>query len=245
MQSSVLLPALSRPAPPAGNRRPDDNQDLNTFLPSSTLRKCKAKEHLFLEGDDRRFLFEVQTGAIALYKIAPDGRRQILRFALPGDLIGLDWDETEQLSAQATNDCVVRVVPFAAVLRAADDSPILRRKLGEAMVREMMELRAHITAVCTGGATQRVAFLLNRLVEKCGQNKLGGIAVELPVTRSDMGDYLGLTLETVSREISRLKAIGVIHIDRITHVTVKDIRRLKNLIEGDDFGCGRMSHALA
>jgi CRP/FNR family transcriptional regulator len=215
-------PLLTDAAAPVARRLPQPW----TSLPFSAARRIKAKEYLVLEGDPHRLLFQVVAGAVALAHVSPDGRRQIVRFAFAGDLIGLHWDAVEPLSAQATCESVVRSAPFSSVIRAAEEQQALRSALAVAMGREMKALRDHVTAVCAGGAAQRVAFLLEQLLERVATREAGRDVIVLPMTRLDMGDYLGLTIETVSRELSRLRQAGVIEIDRVTRVVVKDRRKL-------------------
>lgn len=208
--------------------RPHSGSPDSMFLPPGTVRKLKPKEHLFREGDDRNHLYSMLTGTIALYGMLADGRRQIFRLVFPGDLIGLDGGAAETMSAVATISTSVRCMPLNAIIRAREISEGLKNFLIQALSSELSGQRAHITALCAGCATQRVAYLIDLIAQKQGLCGTQNGRILLAMTRSDMGDYLGLTIETVSRELSRLRSEGVIELDRVKYLRILDRARLKH-----------------
>lgn len=231
-----LEPSLARPASKrwgAFAQPCDDHAGPSLPLAAGMLRKVDAKEHLFLEGDERRNAFTVKAGAIALYKLQMDGRRQIHRFALPGDIIGVGWELEEDCNAQATVSSLVSASPIAPLRRAAEQSVAVARMIGEMAARDAHDLQQQLACVCQNGAFERVAAFLLRLALRIGAGEGASRTFELPMTRSDIADCLGLTLETVSREMSRLRSRNLIRIERITHITVPDLRRLAAIAFAD------------
>ena len=193
----------------------------------SALRLVKAKEHLFHEGDPRQCVFEVVSGALALYTLLPDGRRQIARFALPGEFVCVGWERTEPHSAEATVDTFVKCLPALLARRIAKDAPASLDWIGAQMAEEARAMQDLARLVALGGALERVAGFIGRLSRKIGAASPCSFA--LPMTRADMGDHLGLTLETVSRELSRLRRLRVIEIERVTQVVILDPARLRRM----------------
>lgn len=205
---------------------------LEECLARGTLRGVEAKEHLFVEGDPKAFVYTVVTGAVCLYRVLSDGRRQIVDFAYSGDVIGLDAGATEAFSALAAVATRVRCVPIETVRTAAARDPSVAMRLVEALSRQIASLSNHLVWVGQRDATERVAnFLLtlsHRNEDKGGDPR----TIELRITRHDIADYLGLTIETVSRTFSKLKASGVIGIDQGTTITISDMEQLEELADG-------------
>ena len=104
----------TRTATQAAFQAPGRAFSLDDHLAHGTLRGIEAKEHLFTEGDAKAFVYKVVTGAVCLYKVLPDGRRQVIDFALPGDIIGIGWGPTETYNAQATVATRVRCIPSSS-----------------------------------------------------------------------------------------------------------------------------------
>lgn len=196
------------------------------------LRRVQAKEHLFLEGDRRRCSFEIVMGAVACFKVQQDGRRQISRFALPGDFLGLGWGDTEPYCAEATSDSIVKCRPHRIALGDGPKDFGAAEWVGRKLAEELNEARELARVMALGGALERVAEFMVRMTSRIGSNGTPRVVV-LPMTRSDIGDHLGLTLETVSRELSRLKQMRIIEIDQIVRISIVDPARLKAVAQFD------------
>ena len=132
-----------------------------------------------------------------------DGRRQIGDFYLPGDIFGLESGAHHRFAAEAVRDSVVLVVKASAVRAAGGD---LERLGWEATRRELERAQEHILLLGRKTACERVASFLKGLADKSS----GGHVVDLPMGRQDMADYLGLTIETVSRMLSQLQSSRVV-----------------------------------
>ena len=156
---------------PAVNARPMGGFEQS--LAQASLRRVEAKEFVFAEGDPTTHLFRVETGAIALYKILNDGRRQIVGFAYPGDLIGLGAQGEHVMNAQAIKPTRLRCLPIATLHHSAAKDPTLGFKLYEALARELAATRDLMLTTGQRSATERVvSFLLafSRRNERNGQD---------------------------------------------------------------------------
>jgi len=201
-------------------------------LAQAPLRRIEAKELLFAEGDAASHLYRVETGAIALYKMLADGRRQIMGFAYPGDLIGLGIEREHAMNAQAIKPTRLRCLPAASLRVAAAGDPALALKLYEALAGELAAARDLLLTTGQRSALERVAGFLLALSRRNDRSGLDPTRFELPMTRTDIGDFLGLTIETVSRTFTKLKLLGLLELPRCSHVLLRDIDRLESLVEG-------------
>ncbi len=202
-------------------------------LAQASLRRVEAKQFVFTEGDPNTHLFRVETGAIALYKILVDGRRQIVGFAFPGDLIGLGAQGEHGMNAQAVKPTRLRCMPIAHLHQSASRDASLAFKLYEAMTRELAATRDLMLITGQRSAMERVAGFLLAFSRRNERNRQDPAVIELPMTRADIGDFLGLTIETVSRTFTKLKAMGLIELPQSNRVKLMDIDQLENLAEGE------------
>jgi len=167
-----------------------------------TLRR---DEPLFRSGDCAEFYFKVLKGAVRGCRVLADGRRHIGEFFLAGDFIGLDAAESYAFAAEAIVETTLIRYSRRKVEALAAEEPRISQSLVEIMraglaaARERMLLLGHMTAM------ERIASFLLNLSERRSDGR-----VSLPMTRTDIGDYLGLTMETVSRAFSQLKSGGII-----------------------------------
>jgi CRP/FNR family transcriptional regulator, anaerobic regulatory protein len=194
-----------------------------------TIRRIEAKEHVFCDGDPRTHVFRIEEGVIALSKLLGDGRRQIIEFAYPGDFIGLGTLREHIFDAQATCAAKVRCLSASALEQEASRDAGLALKLYKAVSAELAAARSLLVSVGQQSAMERLSgFLLSlnaRNVETGGDEDV----VKLPMRRSDIADLLGLTIETVSRTITKLRTMRVIEVVRGTEVHILDGDRLAEL----------------
>jgi CRP/FNR family transcriptional regulator len=203
-------------------------------LAQASLRRVEAKEFVFAEGDPATHLFRVETGAIALYKVSADGRRQIVGFAYPGDLIGLGCQGEHVMNAQAVKPTRLRCLPIGALHHSAARDPAIGFKLYEALARELAATRDLMLTTGQRSATERVVSFLLAFSRRSARNGRDPLEFELPMTRSDIGDFLGLTIETVSRTFTKLKTLGLIELPQSSRVRLMDVNRLEKLAGGDN-----------
>jgi len=202
-------------------------------MAQASLRRVEAKEFLFVEGDAISHLYRIETGAIALYKVLADGRRQVMGFAYPGDLIGLGIEGEHVMNAQAIKPTRVRCLPLGSLRQSAARDPALAFKLYEALARELAATRDLMLTTGQRSAVERVASFLLAFSRRNERNGQDPASFELPMTRTDIGDFLGLTIETVSRTFTKLKQMGLIELPHCNQVRLSDIDALENLASGE------------
>jgi CRP/FNR family transcriptional regulator len=193
--------------------------------PTVRVQRLAPREALFVEGDASGDVFEVASGAVLVVRDLPDGRRQIVDVVGPGRLFGLTAADHHRCSAVASTDTVVcRLERDAATGHA-----LIADRLAGAALAEIDRLRDLALALGHKSAIERVAGFLLSLV---GEVEDGTAEIRLPVTRGEMANHLGLTPETFSRSLTRLKKDGLVTEDRGDRIVVADCRRLSAIAEG-------------
>ncbi len=196
---------------------------------NGTVRRLRAKEYIFCEGDPRTHIFHVEQGVVALSKVLGDGRRQVIDFAYPRDYIGLGLHGEYIFDAQATCAAKVKCIPASALEDAAASDPDLALTLYKAVLAELATARNLLVCVGQGTAMERIAAFLVRMRDRAAVSGPNGSVFSLMMRRSDIGDLLGLTIETVSRTLTKLRSMGVIEIVNSTEIHVLDEDKLERL----------------
>jgi CRP/FNR family transcriptional regulator len=182
---------------------------LNAIATSVTLG---LSDTIFYEGDRDTYLFNVTTGAVRLSKLLPDGRRQITGFLFPGDLLGLSISGVYAYTAEAITETSLCRFDRRRLTEIAEKYPKLEHRIVALASNELVQAQDHLVILGQKRASERIATLLLRLAERIGSRTGAGRVVELPMSREDIADYAGLTIETVSRNLSRLREAGIIEI---------------------------------
>jgi CRP/FNR family transcriptional regulator len=167
---------------------------------------------VFAQEEMTTSFYNLLEGVMRLYKLLPDGRRQIVGFALPGDFLGMTASPRHSFSADAIGPVTICRFSRAAFARFMEDKSHLLRRINELAVRELTQAQDHMVLLGRRSAEEKVAtFLVGwraRLARLNGETE----TVPLPMSRQDIADYLGLTIETVSRTFTKLERDGVIEI---------------------------------
>ncbi|MGQ7793321.1 helix-turn-helix domain-containing protein [Faunimonas sp. B44] len=169
-----------------------------------------AGEALVWQGDAADDVFEIVEGAMRICRILPDGRRAILRFVFAGEVIGLTEGEEFSFTAEAITTVAVRRMRRSRFEAAVDADPALRREHVALICQELTAAQEQMVLLGRKSAEERVASFLVAMMRRAGLDDRSCAAFDLPMTRLDMADYLGLTIETVSRIMSKLSRSGVI-----------------------------------
>jgi CRP/FNR family transcriptional regulator len=212
---------------------PSSGRSVDQRLKAAVPRVLQAREHVFFEGDAKDHVYLVEKGTVCLYKTLPDGRRQIVDFAYPGDLIGLGGPGDHVFSAQAITLARVRCLPAGLLHEVAQHDPQIGMQLYRALSDQLMAARDLLLTVGQRNATERLGALLlamSRRNERIGADA-GRIA--LPMTRADIADFLSLTIETVSRTFTKLRQAGVIDLAHSSLVVIRDQKALERLAAGE------------
>jgi CRP/FNR family transcriptional regulator len=189
-------------------------------------------EALIREGDAARHVFNITSGSVRVYKLLPDGRRQITGFLFAGDFLGLATGETYVFSAEAIEPataCRFRKTDYRALIR---ETPALEAALLDRATHELAAAQNQMLLLGRKTALERIATFLLDLPSHDPARAAAAGRVHLPMTRSEIADYLGLTIETVSRVLTRLKTSGVIRLVSLTELHIEQPDRLRALADG-------------
>ncbi|MDX8456476.1 Crp/Fnr family transcriptional regulator [Mesorhizobium sp. VK9D] len=206
------------------------NSEQLVALAKSTKR-YKAEAGKELIGDSRsveRFS-NVLSGVVKLTKTLSDGRQQIVGLQFAPDFLGRPFQTESTLSAEAATDVELCSFPRQALERMIKEQPDLEHRLLEQKLRDLDQARDWMVALGRKTASEKIAsFLLMivRNIDPAAGPERRGAAFDLPLSRAEIADFLGLTVETVSRQITRLRSENVIRIENNRHVIVDDIERL-------------------
>lgn len=213
--------------------RPQHLDVLAQSLLDGPIRMFESKEHLFRDGDAVSNVYQVEIGHVCIYKMMSDGRRQVIDFAYPGDLIALGSIGAHAADAMATTRTRVRCLSIAAMRQVMKNDARLGIKLYEAMSRELLAARELLFTVTQRTATERVAAFLIALSRRNERNGEDADEFVLPMTRNDIADFLGLTIETVSRTFTKLRVDGLIGLAQSVLVTIVDHEALAGIADGN------------
>jgi CRP/FNR family transcriptional regulator len=198
-------------------------------------RAVRRGDTLFRSGEPFSSIYAVRTGFFKTTISTEDGRDQVSGFQMTGELLGLDaiGDSTHHCDAVALEDSQVCVIPFARLEEVAQSFPALQRQFHRVMSREIV--RDHGVMLLLSGMTaeERVAAFLLNLSQRLLSRGFSPTSFVLRMTRAEIGAYLGIKLETVSRTFSRLHQDGVIEVDQ-REVRIVDTEALRKLVAGND-----------
>ncbi len=179
-----------------------------------------AGSEIYAQGEKAGAFYQVEFGAVRVYRLLADGRRQISAFHLAGETFGFEAGATHHFFAEAINATGVRVFRFAAGVD-------MSHQLLPLALKGLTRAQQHLLVLGRQNAIERVAAFLVDLAERQG----GLRQIELPMSRMDIGDYLGLTIETVSRVFTRLKDKGVIRLLNLRSIEIVKQDALHNMSE--------------
>ena len=179
---------------------------------------------IYGENEPADYLYKVVSGAVRTYKVLSDGRRQIGAFYLPGDMFGLELGEEHAFSAEAITDTKVLVIRRSAVVGLAERDNAVARQLWALTGRELKRVQDHLLLLVKTAQERVVSFLL-----EMSARMPAGNTVELPMSRQDIADYLGLTIETVSRTLTHLASTAAIELPRSRHIVLRNRAALGRL----------------
>jgi CRP/FNR family transcriptional regulator, nitrogen fixation regulation protein len=178
---------------------------------------------IFGENEPADYLYKVISGSVRTYKILSDGRRQVGGFYLPGDIFGLEFADEHTLSADAITDCKVLVVKRSALNALAGRDASVAQQLFALTGRELRRVQDRILLLIKS-ARERVASFLLEMAERASESDI----VELSMSRQDIADYLGLTIETVSRTLSALETAAAIEVPTSRRIVLRNRDALRS-----------------
>jgi CRP/FNR family transcriptional regulator, nitrogen fixation regulation protein len=171
------------------------------------IRRLAKDEEVFAEGDRAPFFYKVASGAVRTYKLLDDGRRQIDAFHLPGDIFGIESGEEHRFTAEAVGQATVVVYRRCGLETLAAGGQFARQVVA-AMMRALERAQDHMLLLGRKSALEKIATFILDMSERVSDED----AIALPMSRADIADHLGLTIETVSRSLTELERRGVIEV---------------------------------
>lgn len=213
----------ARPAREMAAHPPGDTNALERIGTRLVLHRGQT---LFHEGDSNEAVYRVMSGAVRTSRLMADGRRYVADFLFPGDFVGLNDGRTRGMTADALCDAVLIRYPRSQFDRTLDADRSLGRMILTMLCGGLSSAQDRMLLLGRKTAAERVASFLLMMAERKGNERF-----ELPMTREDIADYLGLTVETISRTISQFKAKNVIRTEGATTITITRRELLENLAE--------------
>jgi CRP/FNR family transcriptional regulator, anaerobic regulatory protein len=196
----------------------------------ATRRQVKQGKMLFGSGDPFTSLYAIRTGFFKTCLVNEDGREQVTGFQMAGEIIGLDGIVTDRHScnAVALEDAEVCIMPFANVEELSREFPVLQRHVHKVMSREIVRENGMMMMLGNMRAEERLAAFLLNLVQRLHARGFSQSEMILRMTREEIGSYLGLKLETISRTFSKLSDDGIIEVKQ-RYVKILAPEALKNI----------------
>jgi CRP/FNR family nitrogen fixation transcriptional regulator len=185
----------------------------------------RKDEEIYGEDEPVEYVYQVVSGAVRSYKLLSDGRRQIGAFHLPGDIFGLESGAAHRLAAEAIIDTTVRLVKRRSLDQAAVTNVQVAHKLWSMTATNLRHAEEHMLLLGRKNAMERVATFLLEMDRRLAVTGM----MALPMCRRDIGDYLGLTLETVSRALSQLNDEGVLDFAGARRIVLRKRQHLRDL----------------
>jgi CRP/FNR family transcriptional regulator len=210
-----------------------DRADLANLDEIAERVAVKTGDSLVREGETANHLFNITSGSVRIYKLLPDGRRQITGFLFAGDFVGLATGEAYGFTAEAIEDstlCRFRKRDYRALVR---DTPALEAALLDRAIHELAAAQNQILLLGRKTARERIASFLLDLPSRDPLRPSRDDHVRLPMTRMEIADYLGLTIETVSRELTKLKTSGLIRMLSLNELRIEAPEQLRAVADGE------------
>jgi CRP/FNR family transcriptional regulator, nitrogen fixation regulation protein len=180
---------------------------------------------IYGEGEPAEYVYKVMSGAVRISKLLDDGRRQVTAFHLAGEIFGLELGKEHRFSAEAISESGILVVKRSTVLALAGRDGEVARQLWTLTADALQRVQDHMLVLGCMNAKERVANFLLQLAKRVSR----GDELELPMSRQDIADYLGLTIETVSRTMTQLENDATIGLSTSRHIVLRNRAALGRL----------------
>ncbi|TAU89118.1 Crp/Fnr family transcriptional regulator [Rhizobium leguminosarum] len=196
----------------------------------SLRRRVDAGCEIIAQGSESSFYSNIMRGVVKLCKVMPDGRQQIVGLQFAPDFVGRPYVRESTLSAEAATDAEICVFPRNLIDRMISETPELQRSLHDQALKELDAAREWMLTLGRRTAEEKVASLLHLIATHAEPQTATSTAFDLPLSRAEIADFLGLTIETVSRQMTRLRKIRIIRIENFRHIVVPDMDELERMI---------------
>jgi CRP/FNR family transcriptional regulator, nitrogen fixation regulation protein len=210
-------PLANKPVP-TGRPSADVIEFMGTVMPFG------RNVEIYGENEPADYLYKVISGTVRTYKVLMDGRRQIGAFHAPGDVFGFEAGDEHTFSAEAITDCRIAVIKRAALAAVAARDNEVSRYMWALTARELQRVQGHMLLLIKSAQERVATFLLEMAQRLCA-----GGTVELAMSRQDIADYLGLTIETVSRTLTQLEKNAAIEVSTSRRIVLRNQSALRRL----------------
>ncbi len=201
---------------------------MEKFSKISSEKNYTNKENIFIQNDPAKHLFNITEGNVKIYQLLDDGRIQIIGFLYPGDFFGSYKNNKYNYSAESIGDLKTCVFDQKILEQYLDENPVLAKELLNQTSFELTVAQDRITVLGKLSAIERISTFLTNISEQRKRIGWQNNPISLPMTRQDIADYLGLTIETVSREFSNLKSSNLIKVISSKQIYLPNIDALKD-----------------
>jgi CRP/FNR family transcriptional regulator, nitrogen fixation regulation protein len=223
MLRQAQIPARKSSFTPSINPTPKQNLDSPLEMMGSEMRFGRNAE-IYGEAEPAEYLYKVVSGAVRTYKVLADGRRQIGGFYLPGDIFGLEAGAEHAFSAEAVSDSNVLVIKRSAVMDLAARDSGVAQQLWTVTGCELQRAQEHVMLLIKS-AQERVAGFLVEMAKRAP----GASTIQLAMSRQDIADYLGLTIETISRTLTQFEKSAAIALPTSRQIEIRNRAALARL----------------
>jgi CRP/FNR family nitrogen fixation transcriptional regulator len=224
----MLMRTATQVARQPARQFPIWNGNGNTIADSIELMGARMpyarNVEIYGEGEPADYVYKVISGAVRITKLLDDGRRQVTAFHLPGEIFGLELGKEHRFSAEAITESRILVVKRSAVLALAGRDGEVARQLWALTADALQRVQDHMLVLGCMNARERVANFLLQLAKS-----VSGDELELPMSRQDIADYLGLTIETVSRTMTQLENDAAIGLPTSRRIVLRNRAALSRL----------------
>jgi CRP/FNR family transcriptional regulator, nitrogen fixation regulation protein len=229
IRTAIRADAFRRPVPPPAASHALDGATERDPLGQSmrlmgAVMSFPRNTEIFGENEPADYVYRVVSGNVRTYKILNDGRRQVGGFYLPGDTFGLQFADEHTFSAEAITDAKVLVVKRSALTALAGRDAAIGRELFAVTGRELRRVQDRVLLLVKSAQERVAGFLLEMAERACAGN-----IVELPMSRQDIADYLGLTIETISRTLTGLENVAAIEVPTSRRIVLRNRSALNRM----------------
>jgi len=226
MHTALLTTAPSSALPVFRLEVPPLRKSTDTATPSvGSVQSFAKDEEIFAEGERAAFVYKVLSGVVRTSKLLSDGRRQIDAFHLAGDIFGIEAGDEYRFCAEAVGDCVVVAYRRSHLASLTGNDTQLAQDMTMGMMRSLVRAQNHMLLLGRKSALEKIATFLLEMAERTADDD----ALDLPMSRTDIADHLGLTIETVSRSFTQLERQGIIELPSARHVVLNNRAALERL----------------
>lgn len=211
-------------------------QQLTELSKTTTKTVHEHSRELHVSNQDQETYSNILSGVVKLTKLLPDGRQQIVGLQFAPDFLGRPFSAQTKVVAEAATNVRLCNFPKSVLEKFMDDAPDMERRLHEQHMKELDEARDWMLTLGRKTALEKLASFLILVISHINpeQEQTENLNVELPLKRGDIADYLGLTIETVSRQLTNLKKKGIVEIGDKREIRIVDYRRLSRIAGAEE-----------